>query len=117
MELSYLSGTFPHVGERFSQVGDQAAGFGTVDLLAFPGIIGGPLTATTFTFDPELPAYDILNLRFGFANEKWDVALFVNNVTDERAFLALDQERGSLARVGYLTNQPLTIGVNARVNL
>jgi iron complex outermembrane receptor protein len=43
------------------------------------------------------------------------VALFVNNVTDERALLALDQERGTLARVGYLTNQPRTYGVNTRV--
>jgi iron complex outermembrane receptor protein len=37
-------------------------------------------------------------------------------VTDEVAFLALDQERGTLARVGYLTNQPRTYGVSARVN-
>ena len=41
----------------------------------------------------------------------WDVALFVNNLTDERAFLGLDRERGTRARVGYLTNQPRTIGV------
>jgi hypothetical protein len=35
-------------------------------------------------------------------------------VTDERAFLALDQERGTLGRVGYLTNRPRTYGLNAR---
>ena len=45
---------------------------------------------------------------------KWDVALFANNLTDERAFLALDRERGKRARVGYLTNQPRTFGLTAR---
>ena len=108
---------FQHVGERFTQIGDQAAGFGTVNLLAFdPNNIGGPLTADTFTFDPELPSYELLNLRLGFLNERWDAALFVNNVTDETAFLALDQERGTLARVGYLTNQPRSFGVSTRVS-
>ena len=84
---------------------------------AFPGTIGGPLTQDTFTFNPELPSYNLLNLRVGVKTEKWDIALFVNNVTDEIAFLALDQERGSRARVGYLTNQPRTAGISARVNL
>lgn len=114
--LAYLTGTYQHVGSRFTQIGDQAAGFGTVNLLAFPGVIGGPLTASTFTFDPELPAYDILNLRLGYTSDTWDVALFINNLTDERALLALDQERGTLARVGYLTNQPRTIGIATRVS-
>jgi iron complex outermembrane receptor protein len=54
----------------------------------------------------------LVNLRVGLAKStNWDVALFVSNVTDERAFLALDRERGLRARVGYLTNQPRTIGV------
>jgi hypothetical protein len=30
--------------------------------------------------------------------------------------LALDQERGTRARVGFLTNQPRTIGISTRVN-
>ena len=48
--VGYVSGTFQHVGSRFTQVGDQAEGFGTVDLTALtpalrPGtFIGGPLT-------------------------------------------------------------------------
>ncbi len=112
----YLTGTYQHVGSRFTQIGDQAAGFGSVNLLSFsPNDIGGPLTAGTFNFNPELPAYDVVNLRVGFLNEKWDAAFFINNVTDEIAFLALDQERGTRARVGYLTNQPRTIGVTSRV--
>ncbi len=113
----YLTGVYQHVGSRFTQIGDQAAGFGTVNLLAFaPNNIGGPLTQDTFRFNPELPSYDIINLRLGFLNEKWELAGFINNVTDEIAFLALDQERGTLARVGYLTNTPRSFGVTARIN-
>ncbi len=112
----YLVGTYQHVGSRFTQIGDQAAGFGSVNLLGFaPNNIGGPFTSNNFTFNPELPSYDILNLRLGFLNEKWDAAFFINNLTDEVAFLALDQERGTAARVGFLTNQPLTFGVSTRV--
>ena len=114
----YLSSSFQHVGARFTQIGDHAPGFGTVDLLALSATspLGGPLTQTVFRFNPEMPAYDLLNLRLGFLNERWDVALFVNNALDERALLALDQERGTRARVGYLTNQPRTIGVSSRIS-
>ena len=114
----YLSSAFQHVGSRFTQIGDHAPGFGTVDLLALSATnpIGGPLTQSVFRFDPEMPAYDLLNLRLGFLGERWDIALFVNNATDERAFLALDQERGTRARVGYVTNQPRTFGITSRIN-
>ncbi len=114
----YASAAFQHVGSRYTQVGDQATGFGTVDLLALSATnaIGGPLTQTTYRFDPLLPAYDQLNLRLGFLNERWDLALFVNNALDERALLALDQERGTRARVGWLTSPPRTIGVSTRVS-
>ena len=40
--------------------------------------------------------------------------MFVNNLTDERALLSLDQERGTRARIGYLTNQPRTFGIATR---
>ena len=112
--VGYLSGTYQHVGARYTQVGDQAAGFGSVNLLALPNTIGGPLTQDIFTFNPELPAYNILNIRIGVLSGVWDIAFFVNNVTDARAFLALDQERGTLARVGYLTNSPRRLGVATR---
>jgi iron complex outermembrane receptor protein len=111
----YLTGVFQHVGSRFTQIGDQAAGFGTVNLLAFePNTIGSPLTQDSFIFDPELPSYNVLNFRLGLLRGPWDVALYVNNATDERALLALDQERGTLARVGFLTNPPRSFGVSAK---
>jgi iron complex outermembrane recepter protein len=109
----FLTGTFHHVGSRYTQIDDLAAGFGTVNLNSFaPNTIGGPLTQSTFTFDPELPSYNLLNARVGLSRASWEVAFFVNNITDERAFLALDRERGTRARVGYLTNQPRTAGLS-----
>ena len=77
--------------------------------------IGGPLTQCCFSFDYELPSYTTANARLGFRNDRWDVAFYVNNFTNEHARLALDQERGTLARVGFLVNQPRTYGITARV--
>jgi iron complex outermembrane receptor protein len=107
----YLTASYQHVGDRYTQVADQAPGFGTFAVRTF----GSP-TISTFTFDPQLPEYDIGNLRFGVRSEIWEAALFVNNVTDESARLGLDQERGRVARVGFLTNQPRTIGITYRRN-
>jgi iron complex outermembrane receptor protein len=61
-----------------------------------------------------LPAYDLVNLRAGLRRNKWDVAFFINNVFDERALLSFDQERGTRARIGFLTNQPRAFGVSTR---
>ena len=111
----FVTATLHHIGSRYTQIDDLAAGFGTVDMTSFEAsggeTIGGPLTQTTFRFDPLLPAYTLANLRVGMSRANWETALFINNVLDERAFLALDRERGTRARVGYLTNQPRTFGV------
>lgn len=113
--LAYLTGTYQHIGSRFTQVGDQE--LGVLDLLSFgANTIGAPLTSNVFRYDPELPAYDIVNFRAGVRRNRWDVAAFVNNVTDERALLSFDQERGTRARIGYLTNQPRTFGIGTRFN-
>jgi len=128
---AFISGSYQHVGSRFTAIDDHGRGFcyptdrpicpfGTVDMERFDSLggatIGGPLTQRTFTFDPELPAYNLVNLRAGLIRESWELAIFLNNLTDERAFLALDRERGTGARVGHLTNQPRTMGVTLRFN-
>ena len=113
----FFTTTYNHVGNRYTQIDDEAAGFGTVNLNSFaPNSIGGPFTQSTFTFNPLLPAYDLVNLRLGVTRASWEAALFLNNVTDERALLALDRERGTRARVGYLTNQPRTLGLSLSFN-
>jgi iron complex outermembrane receptor protein len=111
--IAYVTGTYQHIGSRFTQVGDED--LGTLDLRSFgASTIGGPLTAGTFTYDPELPAYNLLNLRVGLRRAEWDVAAFINNVTDERGLLSFDQERGTRARIGFLTNQPRSFGIATR---
>ena len=109
----FLSATVQHIGSRYTLMEDQAAGAGRVDMNSFaPNTIGGPLTQQFFDYDPLLPAYTLANARVGVKRSNWETALFVNNLTDTRAFLALDRERGTRARVGYLTNQPRTVGVS-----
>jgi iron complex outermembrane receptor protein len=131
----FFTTTFNYVGDHYTQIDDHGFGvclnnvpldqcpFGTVDMSKFEvappngdggATIGGPLTQDIFTFNPLLPAYSLLNLRAGITRGNWETALYLNNVTDERALLALDRERGTRARVGYLTNQPRTVGVTMR---
>lgn len=109
--------TFQHVGSSYTQLADQEPPTGCVGCAGAPEFFpfGAP-TITQFTFDPELPSYEIGNLRLGVKTGSWEAAAFVNNVWDERAFLSLDRERGSSARVGYLTNMPRTYGVSLRMD-
>ncbi|HEY8130847.1 MAG TPA: TonB-dependent receptor, partial [Thermoanaerobaculia bacterium] len=88
--VGYLTGVWNHVGDRFTQVGDEDLGNpATQSLVTFaPNNIGGPFTQNTVSFDSKMPAYDIVNLRLGVLKGRWDTALFVNNLTDEKAFLA-----------------------------
>jgi len=112
----YASGVYQHVGDRFTQIGDEDLA-GVQSLLTFaPHNIGGSYTQNTVTFDNKLPAYNIVNVRVGLLRGRWDTALFVNNLTNETAFLSLDRERGFRARIGYKTNQPRTFGISARVH-
>ena len=114
---AYVTGTYQHVGSRYTQLVDQEPSVGTIPLQgpgALGNTIGGPLTQDTFTFDPLLPAYDILNFRTGVRHGIWDFAFYITNITDETAYLSLDRERGFLARQAFLVNQPRTYGLSAR---
>lgn len=128
---AFLTGSYQYIGSRYTLIDDEGTGVclagaascpaGTVDMSKFEvdqggKTIGGPLTQTVFTFNPLLPAYSLANIRAGLTRSTWEVAFFVNNLTDENARLALDRERGTRARVGYLTNQPRTYGLSLRFN-
>jgi iron complex outermembrane receptor protein len=113
--LGYATGSFTYVGgDRYTQMGDLE--LGRLDMESFaPHTIGGPLTQRFFDYNTLLPSYGILNVRFGVLKGKWDIAAYVNNITDEHALLAFDRERGTRARIFYLTNSPRTFGLSARV--
>ena len=66
---------------------------------------------SVINFNPELPSYTLANFRLGLKTNRWQLAAYITNISDKNARLALDYERGRSARVGYLTNQPRTIGV------
>jgi len=109
--------TLQYVGSSFSQFENEEPGWGQIGgTAADPNaarliVYGGPLTTSQINFNTELPSYTLANLRFGLKDDRWEVAAYVNNIADKTAVLALDYERGRSARVGYLTNQPRTIGI------
>jgi iron complex outermembrane recepter protein len=128
---AFVTGSYQYVGSRYTLIDDEGSGVclngvspcpaGTMDMSKFEvdqggATIGGPLAQTIFRFDPLLPAYNLANVRVGLTRNTWEAAFFVNNLTDEEARLALDRERGTRARVGYLTNQPRTYGLTLRFN-
>jgi iron complex outermembrane receptor protein len=109
---SYVTASYQHVGSRFTQPSDQENNPRTfAHGLPF---LGAPATAAT-TVDLELPKYNLVNLSAGMEFARgFSAVLYVNNVTDEKALLSFDRERGGRARLGFATNQPRTIGVTLR---
>ena len=118
---SYVRFTLQYVGSSYTQLGDEEPDFGLISSSptrpagAARLIDLGNVNVTNITFDPELPSYELANLRWGVTTERWEGSVFINNLFDERAFLSVDRERGRSARVGYLTNVPRTYGVNFRM--
>ncbi len=112
--------TVQYIGSSYSQFENEQPGWGQIGggtgdpnaarLIPY----GGVPSNTVISFDSRLPAYSLGNLRAGVRNDVWEVAGYFNNIWDTNAHLALDYERGRSARVGYLTNQPRTIGIAGR---
>ncbi len=109
---SYITASAQHVGTRFTQPSDQENNPRTfVHGLPF---LGAPANAAT-TVNLELPKYNVVNFSTGMDFEKgFSAILYINNVTDEKALLSFDRERGGRARLGFATNQPRTFGVTIR---
>ncbi len=109
---SYVTASWQHVGSRFTQPSDQENNPRTfTHNLPFQG---APATAAT-TIDLQLPKYNLVNLSMGMEFERgFSAIVYVNNLTDEKALLSFDRERGGRARLGFATNQPRTIGVTLR---
>jgi iron complex outermembrane receptor protein len=112
--------TVQYVGSSYSQFENEEPGFGQIGGTAgdpnasrLSGY-GGVPPSTVISFDARLKAYSLGNLRAGVRTDRWEVAGYLNNLWDTNAHLALDYERGRIGRVGYLTNQPRTIGVGAQ---
>ena len=108
---TYLTGLIQHVGERYTQPGDQVSGAGEFQSgLPFGGATGNEVTS----LDLELDAYELVNVNFGMLWDTWEAMLYVNNLTDENVDLSFNRERNGRARLAFMTNQPRTVGLTVR---
>jgi iron complex outermembrane receptor protein len=116
----YVTGSVQHVGNRFTQPGDQETANETFDFIFFDPVTldFGPGTALppgTHFGSLRLPSYNLVNLSAGV---KWDsgfeLVAYVKNLFDEDPKLSLDRERGGRARLGFNVGQPRIIGLTAR---
>jgi outer membrane receptor protein involved in Fe transport len=66
-------------------------------------VLVGPSRALTY-FPQELPGYGIVNARAGLVSSRWPGFLYVNNLTDRRAFL--DNVPDYLLNIPHSTASP-----------
>jgi len=106
-----LNGSFRYTFNIF----DDWEAYGAFDY-SYTGEI---ISVLDYDTDPTLPqpldAYHIGGLRFGLKRDEFEVALFVDNVWDERAELFERSFFGDLQRFKF-RNQPRTVGVSARTH-
>ena len=102
--FAYLTGTYQHVGSRFTQVGDED--LGTLNMMSFgANTIGGPLTQTTFTLRsraaglrPRQPAHRPAKEQLGRGA--------LRQQRDRRAGAAVARPRARHARARRLPDEP-----------
>jgi outer membrane receptor protein involved in Fe transport len=109
----YVNASFQHVGNRYTQPGDQEDNPRSFPHgLPFNGMDGTEVTI----LDLKLPSYQLVNFSAGI---EWDngleVVAYVNNLFDENAKLSFDRERGGRARLGFNIGTPRTIGITTRI--
>jgi iron complex outermembrane receptor protein len=108
---TYITALVQHVGERFTQPGDQVPGAGNFSSgLAYGGATGSEVSS----LDLELAAYEMVNVSAGMSWGTWDAIVYANNLFDENALQSFDRERGGRARLAYRVGQPRSVGVTVR---
>jgi len=117
----YVNASLQHVGNRYTQPGDQER-FNEVFIVGANGMaffdpITGDAGQENFDWGSlRLPSYNLVNLSAGIG---WDngleVSVYANNIFDENAHLSFDRERGGRARQGFNIGTPRTVGVTTRI--
>jgi outer membrane receptor protein involved in Fe transport len=115
VDLSFNT-SFQHVGNRYTQPGDQEPGTGSFTNSLFYNPVNGAFGSGSFNFGSYLlPSYNLVNLSTGL---EWDnglsINLYVNNLFNETPLLSLDRERGGRARLAYNVGSPRKYGVSVR---
>jgi iron complex outermembrane recepter protein len=75
--------------------------------------IVGPSYDQAYSFGIPLPSYNIANARLRVAGDKWDVALFVDNLANKVAELSANNTQFQFnvpQVIRFSTNQPRTVG-------
>jgi outer membrane receptor protein involved in Fe transport len=105
----------PFVPEfQFTSIGRYNLDFGR-----FPGYLQAAISYTGASWNfleiedrLRQDAYTLLNLSAGIENENWSLDLFINNATDERAQLTVNEPSyGGIIDTTTVTNRPRTIGI------
>jgi iron complex outermembrane receptor protein len=111
-----ITGSVQHIGDRYSEPGDQEAGAGFVpNALFYDPVTGAYGSGVNDIGSLRLPAYTLVNASGGVHwDNGLDISLYVNNIFDKNPKLSIDRERGLRARFGYLIGQPRTIGLTVR---
>jgi iron complex outermembrane receptor protein len=117
----YVNASWQHVGNRYTQPGDQER-FNEVftvgsNGMAFFDPITGDAGQENFDWGSlRLPSYNLVNLSAGI---EWDnglaVSVYANNIFDENPLLSFDRERGGRARQGFNIGTPRTVGMTTRI--
>jgi iron complex outermembrane receptor protein len=107
-----LTASYQYIGDRYTMPDDQEGNPRTINNPAT--INGAPGTGVTI-IDFTVPAHSLVNLSAGleFYNGL-SATVYVNNLFDKDAKLAIDREAGGEARVGWLVGQPREIGLTLR---
>jgi iron complex outermembrane recepter protein len=61
----------------------------------------------------DMPSYEIGNIHIGIQSDKWELALFIKNLWDERAILSGDNTFGINS---WVIERPRTIGLTVRTH-
>ena len=80
--------------------------------VSYVGTILGGFNADSGVARTKFGKYALTNLRFGLSNEKWDAALYVNNLFDKDALTFQFTDRRK--RIESLSARPFTVGINLR---
>lgn len=63
-------------------------------------------------FRQKIPDYTLANVRVGVEADEWAAYLYVNNITDELAYVLKNQSAISAGTINGITVRPRTVGMS-----
>jgi len=73
--------------------------------------VGSSPNGYSFFISPnEIPSYSLVNLRLGLGKDRWNLALYLDNLFDERAIITVHD----VPEHWVVTARPFTVGISVR---